>query len=119
MTETKRAWMAGFVDGEGCLTVSCFMRGHRHRGHAHQYHPVVTVANTQRKALEVFQEAYGGEIEFVVARQKNRQDSWHWRCPAKMVPILLEHLLPYLLLKRPRAELLLELCRLKNARVMV
>jgi len=111
-----KAWMAGFIDGEGCLTISRQIRKGRP---SPAYRPYVTVANTNRSALEFFQSIYGGNIYHVHERRKDKQgknwaDAFDWYCPQPMIVKMLLDLMPYLRLKKRQAELIIEFIRTKR-----
>jgi hypothetical protein len=75
---TDWAYAAGFVDGEGCISVSrSFVLG---RGR-YQYGVQVVVSNGDRGALDWFQLTWGGWVVAVSKGKGRAKASWGWRCP--------------------------------------
>ena len=110
LAETEKAWMAGFVDGEGCLTITKQIRKDRI---SPTYRVLVEVFNTDPQILEIFPKQYGGKIQIYRERRRNRcgvkwKDSNCWYCPISSVRQFLLDILPYLKLKRKHAGLLLQ-----------
>lgn len=110
LSETDKAWMAGFVDGEGCITIA---RQSRIARPSDSIRVQITLSNTNRDVLGSFSEAYGGNVYNVHERRKDKNnvkwaDAWDWHCPMFSNSQILTDLLPYLRLKHRQAELCLE-----------
>lgn len=110
LSETDKAWMAGFVDGEGCITISKQVRKNRPTP---AYRVFITISNTDYAVLEFFKLHYGGSIYNVHERRKDKRnikwsDTYDWYCPISSSKRFLRDILPYLRLKRKQAELCLE-----------
>jgi hypothetical protein len=108
--------MAGFVDGEGCLTIACQRRLNRP---SPAYRAFVTVTNTNRSCLLRFCRWYAGDIYQVHEKRRDKlgkkwADAYCWYCPASVVKRFLEDLLPYLCVKRKQALVILEFIATKN-----
>ena len=58
-------WLAGFFDGEGCLTIL------RSKRHAH-FTPQATFTNTDLRVLQLIQASYGGTIH-----ARNNPKQWN------------------------------------------
>ena len=107
------AWMAGFIDGDGYITISGQVRKNRP---TRSYRVYVGVSNTKREALELFVQYYGGAIYHVHESrkgidEKNWADAYNWYCPISSSKRLLEDVLPYLKIKTRQAALCLEFLR--------
>jgi hypothetical protein len=117
LCETDKAWMAGFIDGEGCLTISRQVRPARP---SPAYRVFLTVSNTNRAPLEFFQSVYGGGIYHVHERRKDKggknwADAFDWYCPVYSLRVLIADVGPYLRVKHKQAELILEFLLTKKA----
>lgn len=117
LSETDKAWMAGFLDGDGSIYIGRQVRKNRP---SPAYRVYVLVSNTNREVIEFFRDAYGGRLYNVHERRKDKRgkkwaDAWDWNCPQAQAHKILEDVLPYLKLKRPRAEVCLEFLRNKKA----
>jgi len=112
LPENEKAWMAGFVDGEGCITIRRLSPGHRHSPY---FVLVVTISNTQRAILQNFQKHYGGGIS---PNGNSNHVGWSegyvWFCPIPSIKIFLNDILPHLRLKTLHASLLLEFMQLRR-----
>jgi hypothetical protein len=75
---TDWAYAAGFVDGEGCISVVRSFVTSRDR---YQYGVQIVVANRDRKVLDWFKATWGGWVVAVSSRQGKARESWNWRCP--------------------------------------
>lgn len=98
--EHQLAWMAGFVDGEGCIHISrCVNR--RGGNEWTSYQLILHVSQSTRPALARFAEAFGGTpgIEY-----RKGKPYWYWRVSGSVASETLKQLLPYLLVKKAEAE---------------
>jgi hypothetical protein len=104
MNELDLAWAAGFLDGEGCLTVQeCTKRG----AVRPQYQALIDAAQVTPLPLDRLVALFGGQV-------RPYRKAFYWRLyNAKTVPVC-EQLLPYLVGKRRQAELLLEFAALRG-----
>lgn len=106
MSEAELGWAAGILDGEGCI----------HLYHAtalkkyHTYVLQVSISNTSLVLLHRFAEIVGeGRVNRLTrqpAKDTHRQQ-WVWMVAARKAETVLTMLLPYLVNKRPEAELAL------------
>jgi hypothetical protein len=107
MKTDERAWQAGIIDGEGCITISKQMREGRP---SPAYRPMITVTNTDRRLIQPFSDAWGGALYHRPDSRKNLMwaDSWTWYCPRTAVVPFLKSILPYLRGKHEQAKLLID-----------
>jgi hypothetical protein len=112
MTELQIGYIAGFFDGEGTIHVSPYSRKGKRKGEK-SYQIVVRVGNTNRRILENIQSwlDYGYIFDDPTPRKKpfyvliiNHQED-------KLK--FLELILPFLIEKRNRAELVIEFLKLR------
>lgn len=101
--------MAGFVDGEGSLTIWKQIRTGRS---SPAYRPMITIANTKKQTLEVFTSEYGGKIyrdneSGKGPRGSTWADSFDWYCPVASAERFLSEIKQYLVLKGEQAKILL------------
>lgn len=109
--------MAGFVDGEGYLTIMKQIRKHRP---SPAYRAYIAISNTNRHAFNLFLNEYGGKTYVHYEKRLDKQglkwsDAFTWYCPISSSKRFLEDILPYLRLKRRQAELILEFINNKKA----
>lgn len=109
MKEQIIGWLAGFIDGEGCLTISKQIRTNRPTD---QFRPLLTIANTFKPSLDIFHKRYGGTLRFNKEKRQSKSgvpwsDSWTWYCPMSKLRTVIEELLPYFIVKREQAVIML------------
>ena len=97
------AWVAGLVDGEGCI--DC--RSHVPRRQRHL--PRLAVSNTYRPALERVREVLG--VGAISSQANPNRPLWRWEVSgAAGVGAACAALLPYLVIKREQAVVMIALC---------
>lgn len=96
LTPEELAYMAGFVDGEGCLTYG------RTRT---SFYPRVLVVNTNKEVLEFFKERIGGHIYKQVGKKAEWKQAWEWRICWKAAIEFAKVLSPYLKVKYRQAQI--------------
>lgn len=103
-----KGYLAGAIDGEGYIFI-VFSKS------TQNYICGVYIRNTDRRLLEVFAKYFGGNIYFLRRQKSNHKDSYSWQCAGFKAAELCKCILPYLVIKRRQAELLLEFSKtLKN-----
>ncbi len=110
MTDMARAYLAGMIDADGCITLSR-RKVTRKAGVRHEYVPTVLITNTHIGALDSIVAMAGGGGS-VYAGQDVR-DGWnrvaraYWR--SDKARILIAEVRPFLLMKFRQADLVLAL----------
>ncbi len=104
VTKEDAAWQAGFIDGEGCLTIAKQIRKGRP---SPAYRASVTVCNTNQKLLQPFLK-WGGNIYHMREKRNRWADAYTWHCADKSISAFLGCILPYLKGKRMQAKIILE-----------
>jgi hypothetical protein len=111
LSDTALAYIAGIIDGEGCITIS------RHRTKNLQreyYHLSLRVKMVDSKAISFIVAKFGGKIYSVSTSQYNRRQSVDWVVTGDDAKRILLLIKPYLLIKIEQAEIGLLFCD-KNA----
>jgi hypothetical protein len=109
--------MAGFIDGEGNISINRQVRKDRP---SPAYRAYICVSNSDREVLEIFLKSYGGKIYCVSENRKSWygkkwSDSYCWYCPISSSKRALLDMLPYLRLKGKQAQILLDFIQSKKA----
>lgn len=116
LTITQKAYIAGLIDGEGSIGLVKHKEKKCPRGW--YYDPYVSISNTSEKLMKYIKEVTG--IGFYRKKQfKNFNKKWkvplEWRvCARKEIINLLEQVLPYLIIKKKHAILLLEYLKIRE-----
>lgn len=92
-------YFAGFIDGEGCFSI-CLRKDT-------YYEPTLIVANNHRHPLDLLAHYAAGRVYTLGTR------CYQWRVSHRQLRIFLPKLIPYLLVKREQAELMLEFLNLR------
>lgn len=100
-------YVAGFIDGEGCIRFS------RARN---TVFPCVIVVNTNLRVLRRLQKDFGGDIYPIVHRKINWKPSWGWRISWKRAVDFCEAIHPYVYVKRDQIDTVIAWKELKEGR---
>ena len=110
MTRAETAYLAGFFDGEGSISLhrySCLRSGHLNP----KYKVVISCVNTDRVPVARLQTNFGGALRLVPRRNPRHKPVWRWDGGASVALRALKAMLPYLTIKAERAKLVLEFQR--------
>jgi|SRR6516225_554268 hypothetical protein len=102
-SEVARAWAAGILDADGCITMT--PSGGRFRK------PYLVVDSTDLEILEELIAHFGGSIVRKKTRMEGHRQQWSWRMyGAKNILAFLEGVVPYMrcATKVARARILLD-----------
>lgn len=99
------AWAAGFVDGEGYLHLQPTWP----KRTLANWKPRIEVAQTDPRPLYKLQQLFGGVVLKLRIRE-NRRQAYRWDCTGPCVRGALERMIPYLIVKREQAQVLLDYC---------
>lgn len=89
------AYYAGFFDADGAVMI------HRCR---RSFNLTVRINQTSREILDSFLLNYGGKVQGPYERGGNAKPQWFWSCDAAKAEAFLRDVLPYLVVKRERAQ---------------
>ena len=104
MNETDLAYIAGIIDGEGCLRFS----RHDHKiNMTPSFLPRVDIANTAEIVCRFLQTAFGGSV-YTEKKKVGQKLCWRWVAQGERAYDLLKLIKPYLMIKKPQANLLIE-----------
>ena len=107
-------YIAGFVDGEGCITLTKRPKK-RKNGAVHvEYQPVLVIANTNKAVLEEIRKVISGSI-VTRPNQGNRKRTYALRLGNRQCYKAMADLKDYLLIKRPQALLILRVKEMKSS----
>jgi DNA-binding CsgD family transcriptional regulator len=115
--EWVRGYVAGLLDGEGVVSIVSTRRKDRKNG---MWKPIVDITNTCKEALEFIIKQIGG---FRFSTKKGVMTP-HSRKPVYRIMLVrhkdvlefLEMVMPYLIIKRRQAELVVEFCKSRLAK---
>lgn len=104
MEESRKAYLAGFVDGEGCIS------SYKH-GQSGYYFSKLNVGNVDPRPLLIFREHYGGWLGIRTRYTQNPKHSvyYEWRGSGHKLSYILKDLMPYLVTRKLEAKLAIKL----------
>ena len=106
--KAKFAYLAGIIDGEGCLTI-----GAGRKGNITNYNSIIMIASTDERLIKWLQNNFGGNYYTSKRTSPKWKQAYIWRfLKKKDIEVLLLAILPYLIIKREQAITLLEFVRL-------
>lgn len=94
--EQQLIYLAGIVDGEGCLT-SSRQKNRRHK-------PALRIAGTYKPLMQWLKMLFGGNYYVIKPRKGQSKTSYDWVLNTNQAIDLVKSLLPYLKIKKREAE---------------
>lgn len=108
MKKTDKAYIAGLIDGEGCICIAKRKNGHFPKaGKPWYYQPIVTISNTDKRMLDFVVNRYKGWITKPKPQKSHRKQIYSWFISGELMRSFLRDILPYLVIKRRQAEITL------------
>jgi len=104
------AYIAGIIDGEGCITI-CRRKIKRLKTGNWYYEPQVIISNTYRGLLDFCVEYYGGWIATLRKCKREHTTAYQWKTTGDEMRSLLKDVLPYLIVKKRQARVVLSFPR--------
>ena len=106
--KTKYIYLAGILDGEGCLSVTAGKKPT-----CINYNSTMQVQNTSKELIDMLQAKFGGSTYLSKKQTRTTKTAYMWRVlKKKHIELLLLATLPYLIVKKEQAKVLLEFVRL-------
>lgn len=102
MDKELLAWMAGFVDGEGTITICSVAKNKT-------FVPKLAVSNTNYDSIKIFEDNFGGKVRLRKWENKKWKPCYEWSLTSRAACKAIEQLQPYLKIKNRQAEIVLEL----------
>ncbi len=107
LSETQKAYIAGFIDGEGCITIS--RNKSKSKAWEFDFHPRILVTNSDIDVIFFLHDLTG--IGCVYRYEKAWQSKWkpihRWQISTNEAINLINAIMPYLHIKKEVAELVL------------
>lgn|SRR3990167_10786267 len=107
-------YIAGFVDGEGCITLSRAYRKDVRDDVWGNIQIALAYKEENVKLLTYFHKEFGGYYKKVQRRNINQNDAVFWRITSQKAAGLARQLLPYLNLKKRQAEIIIRYAKLRG-----
>jgi len=112
VTAVEAAYLAGIVDGEGSIS----MTRTKDRGHSRYWRVVLSVASCDRELIEWLAAKWRGATLFDMDRGDGRRLQHRWTVVGHAMRQVLHDVMPYLIIKRARAEWAAEVMQIQLQR---
>jgi hypothetical protein len=104
MSETEKAYLAGFVDGEGCICITKHYNKKRTRSPI--YHLDLSISSTNLEIVEYIANMTGaGSIHIGVKENEDHRAGYIWVVGCNKAIDVLNEIYPYLRIKKTQAEI--------------
>ena len=103
MTETEKAYLAGMIDGEGCITISCSKDRY--------FAMFIVLTGTHLGHIKHCAEIVGAGSMRSVKKEFPHADMHNWIVSSTEAQEFLEAILPYLFLNKEQAEVAIKFQR--------
>lgn len=108
LSDREIAYLAGFFDGEGCVSILRFAEKRRAATYF-AYRLQVRIGNTNLEVLEWIQSKFGGTIyDQVRSVPGNRKPFWAWHTSGHKAKTFLEMIEPFVIVKRRQIQVALQ-----------
>lgn len=109
LTEAQKGYLAGFLDGEGGIQITRFMRSDREYPTA--LHPMVYFCNTNLASIQALRDWLSCGSLTRRREQPNHKDTFVLHITGtRNIEKLMKCLLPYLIIKAPQARVMISYC---------
>src|SRR3990167_1487725 len=99
------SYLAGIIDGEGTIRIGCA----RHKKWNIRYSAAMSVGMTNEEIIDLLVKCFGSKKR--IERVPNRKLIYRWGTSGnKTIPTILKQFLPYLIVKKKQAELVIRFC---------
>ncbi len=103
------AYVAGFIDGEGYLGIKRYNRYPDRPNYSPTHSERVSVAGINEVAIRDFNKIVPGYMYFHKPSKLSNRGYWSWEVTESKARIFIEKIYPYLKVKKPEADVLLQL----------
>jgi hypothetical protein len=113
MREEEKAYLAGFLEADGCISIRKFKRNKRRR--KDYYGGVVSIVNTNKGILEYFHKLIGkGTIHVLCKGTAKWKRSYRYQINGREASKVLAEIRPYMKMKYKQADLFCEMYDVKQ-----
>jgi hypothetical protein len=95
----RDGYFAGFLDADGGVSL------YRRKDSKQSYELCVYAAKVDREVLDLLAQRFGGRVSGPYQNGESGRPIFHWRCYSRKALAVLEVLRPWLVNKRPQADL--------------
>jgi hypothetical protein len=110
-TPEQCAYLAGIIDGEGCIHIGCFRKVTQYRKSPH-FQTYIQVSNTSEELIDWLQKIFGGAKRSYTPKQtpiNSRKKVFQWGAWSDQITHICELIHPYVVIKKREVEIMLEM----------
>ena len=109
LAEGLKGWVAGFIDGEGTISIHKMIESKSLMGARHRVSLEAT--NTNLASLQKLVSLFGGSIWQKRQYGENCLDCYRWRVEGQTAKTAILFALPYFIVKKKQAKIALRFCK--------
>jgi hypothetical protein len=116
--ELDKSYAAGFVDGEGCITVRVSPSTKKHETWNPSMYASLTVSQVDPRPLMWMRDRWGGSLRALKRRKdgRNDRDAWEWCIVGRQAQFFFEDVRDMLKVKQEACDNAMRLATLRKAR---
>lgn len=111
--ETDIAYLAGFIDGEGCFFIGIFDTKSAAGNVTPNYHTYIKISNTNKEVMQWIAEKFSGtnyqQFKSTDRARKFEKEIHNIQFTGQTLNIILPKILPYLIVKKPHCEIMIKM----------
>ena len=111
---TELAYMAGIIDGEGCIRIGTYLRKST-TGNYLKTQAAIEISNTDIRMLRWVSERFGGHVRPKSHQNPKGKPAFTWQCGGREGHDILTKILPYLVIKKDQAECFVSFVELRSS----
>ena len=109
------SYLAGIMDGEGTIRIGATKPSEKNKHWNTKYYASVSMGNTSKEVVKMFVDKFGSKVREECV--PNRKKMYRWGTSGNIVvPKILKQLLPYLVIKKKQAELVIMFCETRKVK---
>ena len=109
-TNEQLAYLAGIIDGEGSIYIGCY--SHNPKTGTPHYQTKIEVSNTSETLIDwLIANFQGNKTKYLYSQlpKNSKRDVYRWTIWSDHVGFLCQAMLPYLIIKKREAEIMIEI----------
>lgn len=103
------AYLAGIIDGEGCIHIGYYFNKSVNRS---TYHTSIEVTSTDMPLIEWLETNFGGKSSIYTFKQtpkNSRKKVFRWKITGDALTYICRLILPYIIIKKPQIEIMIKM----------
>ncbi len=103
------AYLAGIIDGEGCIHIGYYFNKSQNRS---TYHTLIQVTSTDKSLIEWLSDKFEGKAALYTKAQtpkNSRQTPYTWKVTGETLTHLCRSVLPFMVIKKDQIEIMLKM----------